>query len=438
MTTTTTTTTTTTDHAGYLDSPRALGPAADESTYLRDHPLVEVYIDDAVLADNDQDLWTTIGRKTVRYWAYSAARPDTRHGMACFVCGGVYQPQENADRLATLDHVTAPWGGRDACGPAQTAWGSLRNPDVWLSVTLPRSVSAILTVDGRERRVSFVASAHNDSSAVDRWYVIVSDASPGSAVLLRGTSLSASGRHTAHGLRVSRERLSRLSDELPASVAAHAAALRRMCETFYDLDEAARLAVIIGNGGSDDVVDDEDAARAWRRGLAILAAAQLNPGTLANGGLISGLAIFDAAAAVSEGGRRREWYAQIAAVAAGNSLADTAFVVLSGQGDVVDIPATAAHVPADYAARLGAVDMLPDLDPMPEGYTVSDHVDVDALRRVWCTALAPDNVAADERIDRLMNERDPLVVLSLVAPYIPITAAPRPSTGEALGPLAAE
>ena len=76
---------------------------------------------------------------------------------------------------------------------------------------------------------------------------------------------------------------------------------------------------------------------------------------------------------------------------------------------------------ADWKARFAAAEMLPDLEPMQEGFTLPEGVNVAELRKLYCVTLATSDTECDERIDRLMHYTDPAMVLSIVAPYVPVT-----------------
>lgn len=442
-------------HVGYLSNPRPLGAAAPTSSYLHDHPMIEVGTEaqegedyPAILADNGQDLYATIGKRTVRYHAYAAqgARaaemvrriPGTRagstvdgnrHGLACFVCGTQYEPQSNASRLGDLDNMTAPWGGREACGPALASWGEVRNPDVWLSVTLPASVSQMLTTDGTERRVHFVAAAHNDSSAVDRWYVVVSGPDFGGAILLRGTSLDLRGRHTRSGLALSKERLERLAAELPAKIAEHADMLRRMAATALTIDDVLRMALVVCNDGSDEAGDlsERQTETLWNDALRFVSRVVSSRNVEIDGGYRAS-AVFEAAASRERSGL--VWTRRLQRLVDGQAPSDIALRVITPLCAATEIPAVPAPTTvAAYAPRFDAATTLPALDKLPGDVVLPGGENVAALRLTWCTALAADGIDADDRVERLRSITDPLAVLAIIAPHVEVrrvTLAPRP------------
>lgn len=91
---------------------------------------------------------------------------------------------------------------------------------------------------------------------------------------------------------------------------------------------------------------------------------------------------------------------------------------------------------ADWKARFAAVaERLPPLDEIDPRFRIPAWVNVTELRKLFCATLASDDWNTDERIERLMKERDPILVLKLVAPYVPITEVePVPETATPVEP----
>lgn len=419
-----------TSDLGYLSHPMAIGAQASESSYLSQHPMCEPYVagdGGAVLRDNGQDLEATIGLRTVRLHAFDGAAPGIveQHNLARAVVGMTYKPSSWVDRLSIFDEITAPFGGRDLCGAARILTGKLRYPHVFVAVTLPTSISAILSVDGVHRGVEIIERDSDDGSSRKKLFCVVHNYATGGALVLRGTSLDTAARHVGGSLSLGKKRAAKLAKELPARIAQHAEVLRTLAAMIVDEEEMHRLCLVIAAFGDEDVDEDTATDSTWIRACTLASLVQGADGKKLPAsplpGHFTGLQLFEAASLVDATNRSKSSASrQLKRIVAGEKLTNAALKVLAS----FESDASFDALPANYVARYASAENLPELAPLPEGLQLPAHVDVAALRLLWVTALAPSDADADMRIDQLQNVTDPLHVLSIVAPYVIVTDAP--------------
>lgn len=230
----------------------------DATTYLSQHPMWEPYIDGAVLADNGQDLEETIGKRTVRLRAMDHDVPTAvaLDGKACHVCGLWFRTPSNVARLVAMDQVTEPFGGREALGAARTYFGTLRNPVITISVRLPIALGAMLAVDGVQREVWVTWRDALDGTQKGEFYTTVLNRANHASVLLRGTGVALTHKHT-NGIRLVPAKIAKFAADLPGRIAEHAAGLAKMLGTVLTRSEVEALALRIANDGEDPEDGDE-------------------------------------------------------------------------------------------------------------------------------------------------------------------------------------
>ena len=321
----------------------------DQSTYLCQHPMIEPYIGGAVLLDNGQDLEATIGKRTVRYRAMdeSMAKWD---GQATHVCGMWFQTPSHVSRLSAMDQVTEPFGGRTALGPARAYWGTLRHPVVTVSVKLPDALSAMLSVDGVQRQVWITWRDALDGTQKGEFYTTVYNLASRASVLLRGTGVALTHKHT-QGIHLVPGKIAKFAEQLPGRIAEHAAGLQTMAGRIVTREEIATLALLIANDGADPAAkgdDDEGEAPEVKASVKrvaaqienlVLAADGINVPKCSEPGLFTALQVFEAACSFDRHYRTvrktgitdRDAVVRMSRVLDGDTYGDTAWRVLVGR-----------------------------------------------------------------------------------------------------------
>lgn len=423
------------------------GPGFDEGSYLCQHPMVEPYEGPAVLADNGQDLERTIGKHTVRLHTIRDTHPSIE-GVAVHVAGTFHKSLSHSMRLTALDIVTAGVGGRAVCGKGAFSWGTTRRPEIHLSVKFPAALSALLTIDGKEREIWVTIRDSLNSTHKFHPFVWMRNPSTGCTIAIRSTSFSKSYRHTKSHLGFAPRDLQQFARDLPGRIAAHAQALRTMAGKVLGYDDLVQQALVIANDG-DDVVGDIKEDSLWK-----VAQALVDMVTKADGkrvpkspipGVYTAFQLFEAACAFDRFDRivrddkdpqgdleSHKALVRVNRMLDNETYGDVALDLLAGFQ-----PKMVQSMPADWAARFVSVENLPALDPMPEGISLPEFVDLAQVRALYCTTLAPSDADADDRIDTLCRITDPMRVLAIVAPNLPVKDT-RPVESEGVVQLQSE
>lgn len=322
----------------------------DASTYLSQHPMWEPYIDGAVLADNGQDLEATIGKRTVRLRAMDLDVPTAAvlDGKACHVCGLWFRTPSNVARLVAMDQVTAPFGGREKLGAARCYFGTLRNPVITVSVKLPDALGAILAVDNVQREVWVTWRDALDGTQKGEFYTTVYNRANRASVLLRGTGVALTHKHT-NGIKLVPGKIAKFAEQLPGRIAQHAAGLQTMLARILTRAEVEALALQIANDGDDptEVPEGEEQPAEVKASVKrvadslvamILAADGTHVPVAQEPGTFNALQVFEAACAYDRHHRTvrktgitdREAVVRMSRVLDGDTYGDTAWSLLVG------------------------------------------------------------------------------------------------------------
>lgn len=250
-----------------------MGPVLATS-YVEQYPGFDVGIGSFVLADNGQDCEDTIDLRTCRFSVDATTDTDEAStvlvkgkrmpksiawldGKACAVCGMARVPYTHRALLRDLDVITAPFGGSSVLGAARVAWPRLRYPVVSLTVDLPKSLAALLTVGNDERTVRVTLRMSHDGQYMPTAYAWVTRRGGFNGGMLIGGSLLAVAKKQTKSIGAFAGKVRRWSDELPAMLERHANVLRAMDSTVLDRATLEGLATLCANKGKP-VADDEE------------------------------------------------------------------------------------------------------------------------------------------------------------------------------------
>ncbi len=249
-----------------------MGPT-QATSYIDQHPGYDVRLGSLVLADNGQDCEDTIDLRTARFHVDATTDTDdvstvvdgkrmpkslaSLDNKACAVCGMARVPYTHRELLADLDTITAPFGGQSVLGAARCAWPRLRYPVVSLTVDLPKSLAALLTVGNDERTVRVTLRMSHDGQYMPTAHCWVSRRGGFNGGMLIGGAMLAVAKKQTKSIGRFAGKVRSWADALPGMLEAHATMLRRMNDAVIDRATLEGLATLIANDGKAVGADEE-------------------------------------------------------------------------------------------------------------------------------------------------------------------------------------